>query len=88
MTEPTRCATLALLEVRWIPPRWRSAMVTAAPTRTDFTMLDAQIAHALFALRLARAVTARGRTSEDEDAERRAEANLNALLDFRHHRQR
>jgi len=63
-------------------------MATAAPTRTDFTVLDAQITHALFALRLARVATARGRTQEDREAEKRAEANLDALLDHRHHRQR
>jgi hypothetical protein len=63
-------------------------MAVAAPTRTDFAALDAQITHALFALRLARIITARGRTAEDRDAERRAEANLNALLDHRRDRQR
>ena len=63
-------------------------MATAAPTRIDFTALDAQITHALFALRLARIVTARGRTQEDRDAEKRAEANLDALLDHRQLRQR
>ena len=62
-------------------------MTTAATKRTDFTALDARITHALFALRLARVVTARGRTSEDREAENRAEANLNALLDYRHQRQ-
>jgi hypothetical protein len=63
-------------------------MAVAAPTRTDLAALDAQITHALFALRLARIITARGRTAEDRDAERRAEANLNALLDHRRDRQR
>jgi len=63
-------------------------MATAAPTRTDFTVLDTQITNALFALRLARVVTARGRTQEDRDAEKRAEANLDALLDHRHRHQR
>jgi hypothetical protein len=62
-------------------------MAVAAPTRTDFAVIDAQITHALFALRLARVVTARGHMQEDWDAENRAEANLNALLDHRHDRQ-
>jgi hypothetical protein len=60
-------------------------MAAVAPARTEVTALDAQITHALFALRLARIITARGRTAEDRDAEKRAEANLNALLDRRHH---
>jgi hypothetical protein len=63
-------------------------MAVAAPTRTDFSALDAQITHALFALRLARIISDRGRTAADRDAERRAEANLNALLDHRRHWQR
>jgi hypothetical protein len=63
-------------------------MAAAASTRTKFAAIDEQITHALFALRLARVITARGRTAEDRDAERRAEANLNALLDHRHHWQR
>jgi hypothetical protein len=63
-------------------------MAPAAPTRTDFTTLDTQITQALFALRLARIVTARQRTAEDRDAERRAESDLNALLDHRRDRQR
>ena len=60
-------------------------MAAVAPARTDFSVLDTQITHALFALRLARIITARGRTAEDRDAEKRAEANLNTLLDHRHH---
>jgi hypothetical protein len=63
-------------------------MAAVAPARTEFTALDAQITHALFALRLARIITARGRTAEDRDAEKRAEANLNTLLEHRRHRQR
>ena len=63
------------------------AMAPTAPARTDYAVLDTQITHALFALRLARIVTDRGRRAEDREAERRAEVNLNALLDHRHHRQ-
>jgi hypothetical protein len=59
-------------------------MAAVAPARTDVSVLDMQITHALFALRLARVITARGRTAEDRDAENRAEANLNTLLDHRH----
>jgi hypothetical protein len=62
-------------------------MAAIAPPRPDFALLDTQITHALFALRLARVATARGRRQEDRDAEIRAEANLNALLDRRHDRQ-
>ena len=63
-------------------------MAVAARTRADFSALDAQITHALFALRLARIISDRGRTAADRDAERRAEANLNALLDHRRDWQR
>jgi hypothetical protein len=63
-------------------------MAAVAPARTDFSVLDTQITHALFALRLARIITARGHTAEDRDAEKRAEADLNGLLDHRHHWQR
>jgi hypothetical protein len=58
-------------------------MTAPAPTRTDFTTLDRRITRALTALRLARSVSARANTREDVDAEKRAEENLNALLDFR-----
>ena len=62
-------------------------MAAVAPTQTDRAVLDAQITDALFALRLARVVTARGRSQQDRDAENRAEANLNSLLDHRHDQQ-
>ena len=63
-------------------------MTASAPTRADFATLDGQITRALSTLRLARTVSARGRTRGDLDAERRAEANLNALLDYRNARRK
>ncbi len=58
-------------------------MTASAPTRTDFTILDDHITQALATLRLARIVSARGRTPADADAVERAEACLNAFLDCR-----
>jgi hypothetical protein len=62
-------------------------MATVARTRPDFATIDVQITHALFALRLARVVTARRRTQDAREVEGRAEASLNSLLDYRHARQ-
>jgi hypothetical protein len=62
-------------------------MAAVAGTRTDITTLDRQITDALFALRMARVVTARRRSTDAREAEGRAEASLNALLDRRHARQ-
>jgi hypothetical protein len=59
-------------------------MTAPAPTRTNFAPLDQRITHALTTLRLARSMSGRAKTREDIDAEKRAEANLNALLDYRH----
>jgi hypothetical protein len=77
-----------LSEAAGFQPLEVSAMAALAPVGTDFSVIDTQITHALFALRLARVVTARERRAEDRDAEKRAEANLNALLDHRHRWQR
>jgi hypothetical protein len=59
-------------------------MTAPAPTRTDLTVLDQQIVRALVALRLARLASARTSSPRDLDAEARAEANLNTLLEYRH----
>jgi hypothetical protein len=59
-------------------------MSAPAPPRNDFTELDRKIVRALAALRAARLASARGRTTRTEEIEIRAEANLNALLDYRH----
>jgi hypothetical protein len=58
-------------------------MTAPAPARTDFTIIDGHITQALATLRLARAVSALGRTPADADAVDRAEACLNAFLDCR-----
>jgi len=59
-------------------------MTAPTPTRTDLGPLDEHIVDALVALRLARAASARASTSGNRDAEVRAEANLNGLLEYRH----
>jgi hypothetical protein len=59
-------------------------MTARTSTRTDFTTLDEQITRALTTLRLARTRSAREKTTNDVYAEKRAEANLNTLLDYRH----
>jgi|1186.fasta_scaffold533341_2 hypothetical protein len=58
-------------------------MTAPAPARTDFDVLDGHIAQALCTLRMARAVSARGGTPADLEAEEQAEACLNAFLDCR-----
>ena len=63
-------------------------MTASAPTRTGLTTLDTRITQALTALRLARSEGARAKTGENVYAEERAEANLNALLDYRFSAQR
>lgn len=57
----------------------------AVPTlpRNDLAPLDREIAHALVSLRLARATARRCPAPRTAEAERRAEAALNALLDER-----
>jgi hypothetical protein len=63
-------------------------MTAPAPTRMNFASLDQRITQALTTLRLARADSARAQSREDIDAEKRAEAHLNALLDYRQSAQR
>jgi hypothetical protein len=63
-------------------------MPASAPTRTGLTTLDTRITQALATLRLARSEGARAKTRDDVDAEERAEADLNALLDYRYVAQR
>jgi hypothetical protein len=69
-------------------------MTTSAPSHSalhsDLATLDRRIERALNSLRLTRAVSARLATRSNLAAEKRAEANLNALLEYRHavgHRQ-
>jgi hypothetical protein len=59
-------------------------MTTLAPPSDRFTVLDSLIVRALAELRAAR--HACGRTSDraNLDLQTRAEANLNALLEYRH----
>jgi hypothetical protein len=59
-------------------------MTAPAPIRTDFSALDQNIARALVALRLARARSAADGVPGNHDAEDRAEADLNGLLEYRH----
>jgi hypothetical protein len=59
-----------------------------APTRPDFASLDRRITQALTALRLVRGDSTQARTREGIAAEKRAEADLNALLDYRQAAQR
>ena len=63
-------------------------MTAPTPTRTDLGALDQHIARALGALRLARAAAARAGVPTNRDAEDRAEANLNGLLEYRYSTQR
>jgi hypothetical protein len=59
-------------------------MTAPAPTRPGLTTLDSRISQALAALRLARTARARSKTADRIRAEERAEADLNALLDYRY----
>jgi hypothetical protein len=63
-------------------------MTTYTPTRTDLSALDQQIVLALVTLRQARAATLGRSSPRNLAVETRAEANLNALLDYRHSTQR
>ena len=63
-------------------------MTASALTRTSLTSLDTRITQALNTLRLARSVGGRAKTRDDVYAEERAEADLNALLDYRYAAQR
>jgi hypothetical protein len=63
-------------------------MTASALPRTGLTSLDTRITQALTTLRLARRVRERAQTRDDVYAEQRAEANLNALLDYRYATQR
>ena len=62
-------------------------MTVSAPPWDAFTVLDQRIARALTALRLARATSTRTATPRDEAGAARAEANLNALLEYRYRAQ-
>jgi hypothetical protein len=59
-------------------------MTASTPTRAGLTSLDTRITQALSTLRLARSAGAKAKTCDDVHAEERAEANLNALLDYRY----
>ena len=59
-------------------------MTAPALPRTDFTVLDQRITRSLTALRSARAAATRAQTRTTTEALERAEANLDALLDYRH----
>jgi hypothetical protein len=59
-------------------------VTTSAPSRSDFAALDRRIEQALHDLRGARATAARLATRSNLAAEERAEATLNALLEYRH----
>jgi thermostable 8-oxoguanine DNA glycosylase len=59
-------------------------MTAPATIPTDLAVLDQHIVRALVALRLARAASARADNRKNVEAEARAEANMNALLEFRH----
>jgi hypothetical protein len=59
-------------------------MTASTPTGIDLGALDARIARALAALRLARVASARRGSPEYREAEARAETELNALLEYRH----
>ena len=63
-------------------------MTAPAPTRNGLTTLDARITQALTTLRRVRSAGARVKTRDDVHAEERAEADLNALLDYRFAAQR
>jgi hypothetical protein len=58
-----------------------------AGLHADFTELDRHITRALAALRRARVATVRSGSRDAVDTEERAEANLNALLEYRFTRQ-
>jgi hypothetical protein len=59
-------------------------MTAPALTRTDFTVLDQRITRSLMALRSARAASMRLPTRTTTEALEQAEANLDALLDYRY----
>lgn len=52
--------------------------------RTDLAALDRHIMRALAALRCARLIVLHSGSAPDRHNERRAEANLNALLEYRY----
>jgi len=59
-------------------------MTTLAPPSDRFAVLDTLIVRALAELRVARRVCARTSDRQNLDLQTRAEANLNALLEYRH----
>jgi hypothetical protein len=59
-------------------------MSAPAPPRNDFAVLDHLIVRALTELRSARRTSARIGNRRNLELETRAEANLNALLDYRY----
>ena len=59
-------------------------MTTFVRTQSDLSALDRHIGRALGALRAARAASARVCSHKNFQAEARAEADLNALLEYRH----
>jgi len=59
-------------------------MTTLAPSSDRFAVLDVLIVRALDELRAARRVCARTSDRQNLDRQTRAEANLNALLEYRH----
>src|SRR3954447_13482577 len=69
---------------RAMTPCGRFAMTAPPPARTDFAVLDGLILEALGALRSARIGSARTGNRKNLELLTRAEAHLNALLDYRH----
>jgi YD repeat-containing protein len=59
-------------------------MTTSAPSRTEYDKLDRLIEQALADLRTARVAFWRAKTSKNSVQQDRAEANLNALLEYRY----
>lgn len=59
-------------------------MTTFVRTQSDLSALDRHIARALVNLRAARVASARVSSQKNIQAETRAEADLNALLEYRH----
>jgi hypothetical protein len=59
-------------------------MTTLAPPSDRFAVLDMFIVRALDELRAARRICAGTSDRQNPDCQTRAEANLNALLEYRH----
>ena len=59
-------------------------MMTSAPTRAEYGILDRLIEQALADLRMARVAYWRATTQQNQTSAVRAEEHLNALLDYRY----